>query len=821
MLTAAPRAGPYRLVDHLASGGMGMVYLGERADGGEPKLAAIKVLRRGIDEDQARRFDAERKILASLEHPNIARLIDAGVTDDHRPFMVVEYVSGLPIDQYCDQHRLSIRHRVALIRNVARAVDHAHRNLVVHRDLKPSNIFVTHGGVVKLLDFGIAKLVDLDPERTTQLTGPGLRLMTPGYASPEQVTGRTITTATDVYVLGLLLFELLTGERAQETEGLNIPEIERVVVQTEVRRPSDVVNPKGTEAAARAVKAADARSSTPGRLRRMLQGDLDRIVGVATRKNPLRRYASVDAFAADLDRYLEGQPILARDESRAYRIGKFIRRRWPVVAAALVFLCLLTAYAVTVTFQARQVAAERDRARAAQASAEEVTGFLVRMFQASDPSENRGDTITAKELLDSGVARIDGLASQPEAQAQLLDVMGRVYQSLGKYEQALPLFDRALAVRRRTLGGAHPAVGDSLAHLGELLLLQGRFADAEQAGLQALAIHEASPGRASAAAAEDLGLIGAALASGGQHKAARPPLEEALAIRRRVLKADDPAIAENLSALGFVASGTGEYAEMERRHAEALAIQRRAFGERHPRVALAMNNLAAAYDAVGKWDAAYALHKETLALRRQLFGNVHPAVATSLNNLSNMLQKQQKYAEAEPLAREVVALRKQLLGADHPSTITALNNLGALLARSGRPAAALPVFLEARAAARARLPEDHQIALIVEVGLATALGRVGRDAEAEAIFARVHTLRVKAFGPEHPDVAQGLFARGQFLADRKRFAEAEPLLVQAYGMRRKLLGDEHPETVRTGRALAANYRATGKPTEAAALPIAQ
>ena len=452
MSDAPSHAGPYRLISYLASGGMGIVYLAEREDGGEPPRAAVKLMRRGIDPDQARRFTAERQILDTLQHPNIARLIDAGVTDDHRPYLVMEYVSGLPIDRYCDHHRLSIRHRVALFRNVVRAVAHAHHNLVVHRDLKPSNIFVTHIGVVKLLDFGIAKLVELDPERTTQMTGPGVRLMTPAYASPEQVTGGYITTATDVYVLGLLLFELLTGKRAQEAEGLSIPEVERVVVRTEVARPSEVVEARQADQGGAAPDRADARGTTPGRLRRMLRGDLDRIVGVATRKDPERRYASADALAADLDRYLAGRPILAREESAPYRIGKFVRRRWPVVAAAAVFLVLLAIYAVTVTIQARQVAAERDRAREAQATAEEVTAYLVRMFQASDPSETRGDTITAKELLATGVARADTLSGQPLTQAQLLDVIGRVYQSLGRFDEARPLLERALATRRKVLG---------------------------------------------------------------------------------------------------------------------------------------------------------------------------------------------------------------------------------------------------------------------------------------------------------------------------------------------------------------------------------
>jgi serine/threonine protein kinase/Tfp pilus assembly protein PilF len=819
MPDAPTHAGAYRLVSHIASGGMGIVYLAEREDGGEPARAAVKLIRRGIDEDQVRRFEAERQILASLQHPNIARLIDAGVTGDHRPYLVMEYVAGLPIDRYCDQHRLSIRHRVALLRNVARAVAHAHHNLVVHRDLKPSNIFVTHIGVVKLLDFGIAKLVDLDPDRTTQMTGPGLRLMTPAYASPEQVTGATITTATDVYVLGVLLFELLTGRRAQETDNRSIPDIERVVVRTEIARPSEIVEAGENPATAQA--AADARSTTPAKLRRQLRGDLDRIVAVATRKDPARRYPSADALAADLDRYLLGQPILARDESAIYRIGKFVRRRWPVVAAAIVFLALLAAYAVTVTIQARQVAAERDRARDAQAAAEAVSDYLIEMFQASDPGATRGDTITARELLATGVSRIQTLDGQPEAQARLQDVIGQVYESLGKFDQARPLLEASLATRRRLFGDGHAAVGDSLTHLGDLLILQGRYPEAEKAAREALAIHRATAGPESAEAAEDLGLIGAALASRGERAEAKAVLDQALAIRRRVLPPDDPAIAENLSALAFVASGAGNFAEMEVRHAEALAILRRAFGNKHPRVALGLNNLAVAYDSRGRYDEAERLHREALQMRRELFGNTHPAVATSLNNLSTVLQKQQRFAEAEPLAREVLALRRTLLGPDHPNTITACNNLGVLLTRSGRAQEAESILREGVAAARSRLPEDHQTALQVQMSLAAAIARLGKDAEADALFVRVHDLRVRSLGPEHPDVASGLHARGQFFADRKRWSEAEPLVAQAYALRVKVLGAAHPETQRTARTLESIYRATGKVAEARALSVAQ
>ena len=382
----------------------------------------------------------------------------------------------------------------------------------------------------------------------------------------------------------MLLYELLTGTRAQEAEGLSIPEIERIVVRTDLARPSEVVDPReaGQGAARRhsgggaghhaGTAAADAARRSRSHRRRRHRA---RIRRGATRRR--RRWPRISIAT------WPGGRSSAREESAAYRIGKFVRRRWPVVAAAAVFMVLLAVYAVTVTIQARQVAAERDRAREAQATAEEVTAYLVRMFQASDPSETRGDTITAKELLATGVARADTLSGHPLTQAQLLDVIGRVYQSLGRFDEARPLIERALATRRTVLGPADPLVGDSLTHLGDLLILQGRYAEAG-AGGEGRAGH---PRRDVRPAERGIGLripglMGAALASQGGRENAKALLDEALAIRRRVLEPDDPAIAQNLSALAFVASNTGNFAEMESRYVELLAILRRAFASLYP-----------------------------------------------------------------------------------------------------------------------------------------------------------------------------------------------------------------------------------------------
>jgi eukaryotic-like serine/threonine-protein kinase len=802
------RAGAYRLVQHIASGGMGVVYLGERDDGQVRHQAAVKILRRGLDaEEQVRRFGSERQILARLEHPNIARLIDAGMSDDGRPYFVMEYVAGEPIDAYCDRRHLTVDERLALVQQVALAVDYAHHSLVVHRDLKPSNILVTSDGTVKLLDFGIAKVLELDREAETVATLPGVRMMTPEYASPEQVSYGLITTATDVYALGLLLYELLTGRRAQPADGRSSAEIEHAVLHKTVPRLSDAVATatRSLRVAAddpeRAEQVARDRATTPQRLRRLLRGDLDQIVSMALRKEPERRYASARAFADDIRRYLKGEPILARGESAGYRMRKFARRRWPAVAFGAALLLLLVAYAVTATIQARAIAAERDRARAEQAKAEEVTRFLMKLFEASDPSESRGDTITARELLARGVARVDALNGQPAVQGQLLDGIGRVYMGLGQYEQAQSVLERALNVRSGALGATHPDVADTMSSLGELARLRSRLPDADRHLRQALALHEAATGRNDAKVATDLQRLAATAVDRGDPREGKRLYEEALAVQRLVLPANDPEIAESIAGLGYVASRTGDFAEMERRHQESLELLRRSYGERHPRVALAINNLASALDSRGNYAESERLHREALAMRRQLFGEEHPAVATSLNNLAKVLQSQQKYTDAEPLAVQVVDLRRRLLGPNHASTGTALNNLGALYMRLDKLAEAEAALLEACEIARKNLGERHQFVYVLNTNLAAVYAKQGRMREAEQLYRESLDGRTRVLGAEHIDVSNSLFALGKFLGERRRHAEAEPVLAHALAMRKKLLGDAHPETVKAAQEL--------------------
>ena len=432
------RIGPYRVLRRLGTGGMGTVYLAERADAQFRQQVALKVVNRHLVNDEiVRRFRTERQILADLDHPNIAHLLDGGTTADGLPYLVMEYVVGERIDAYCNARALALRERLALFLAVCDAVQYAHRNLVIHRDIKPSNILVTPDGAPKLLDFGIAKLMGTGAERGAALTRADERLMTPEHASPEQVRGEPVTTGSDVYALGILLYHLLTGERPYTPDDGSVAALERAICETAPDKPSTVVMRAATRAG-NAAAPAPVPVPAPRRLARALTGDLDNIVLMALRKEPARRYASAAQMAEDVRRYLDQRPVIARPDTWSYRTAKFLRRHTASVTAAAAVVVVLAA---VVVYYTQRLAGERDRAQDAERRAvretetsKRVSDFLVELFRVSDPDKARGETITAREILDRGAERIDQeLDDEPEVQAQLMDTMGLVYRSLGLY----------------------------------------------------------------------------------------------------------------------------------------------------------------------------------------------------------------------------------------------------------------------------------------------------------------------------------------------------------------------------------------------------
>ena len=730
---AAPerRIGPYRILRELGRGGMGTVYLAARADEQFHKRVALKIIRSGADsEEVVRHFKRERQILAGLDHPNIAKLLDGGTTDDGLPYFVMEHIEGLPLLEYCDARSLAVPDRLRLFQSVCSAVQYAHRNLVVHRDIKPGNVLVAEDGTPKLLDFGIAKL--LNPELAGEApTATGL-VMTPEYASPEQARGERITTATDVYSLGVVLYELLTGHHPYRLTSRQPLEVLRAVAEQEPERASVAV--RRSEERTPEQVARD-REGTPQTLQRRLKGDLDNILMMALRKEPQRRYASVEAFSDDVRRYLEGLPVKARKPTLGYRTGKFVRRHVLGAAASLAALLLLAGFAVAMAVQSQRVARERDLARKERATAQRVSAFLVDLFKVSDPSEARGNSVTAREVLDKGVSKIaTELKDQPEVRATLMDTMGEVHRNLGLYDQAIALTREALATRQATLGGEHVDVATSLNNLGNALYDKGDYGAAEGLFREALALRRKLLGNEHPDVATSLNNLANVLYRKGDYKGAEELGREALALRRRLYGNEHLDVAKSLNNLGVVLMERGDYDGAEQLYREALALRRKLHGNEHPSVATGLNNLANVLAQKGDWAGAEAVQREALALGRKLHGNEHPGVAFSLSNLAIVLMEQGHYPEAEALHREALAMRRKLLGNESPNVAMTLTGLAETLCRAGRSAEAEPHAREAIAVFRKTLPAGHPYTAEAESVLGGCLTLSRRYAEAEPLL---------------------------------------------------------------------------------------
>ncbi|MGH7630564.1 MAG: tetratricopeptide repeat protein [Gemmatimonadales bacterium] len=821
---AGGRLGPYRLVRELGRGGMGAVYLAERDDEQYDRRVAIKVLPAGLLSRGLRtRFLLERRIQASLEHPHIARLYDAGVGADGTPYFVMEYVEGRPIDRHCDEGRLPIRARLALFDQVCDAVQFAHRNLVVHRDLKPGNILVSNDGVVKLLDFGIAKLLPTAVDGGATLTGRGgFQPLTPEYASPEQLRGEPVSTATDVYALGVLLFDLLAGGWPYRPRDQSVLSLERAVLEQDPDRPSLAISRAPDDP-----PVSERRATTPAGLRRQLRGDLDNIVLTALRKEPDRRYVSVQHLRDDIRHYLERRPVSARPATWEYRTRRFVRRHAVGVAAAtLVGVSLIAGLAGT-AWQAR--AASREARRADQ-----VRQFVVELFQVSDPDRAKGDTITARALLDRGAERLDtALAAEPELRAEMLTVLGGIYQKLGAYDRARPLLEDALAVRGARLGPRHLDAAKSAADLASLLYEQGEYQQAEELTRNALAVRRELLGpedtlvaasmtdlaaivnaqgkhdegerllrvgleidrkRGSPAlVGTDLNNLSVTLWSRGKYPEALSLAEEALALRRELHGEEHTEVAISLHNLGTALMASGEYQRAEERYREALAIRKKLLGAEHPHVALTLNQLGLLLQTRGRLEESGQAHREALAIRREAFGDDHPEVAASLNNLGIVLYSRGDRAGAVDHFERALTIWRRELGETHPKVLTTLNNLGATRRDQGDLEGAEPVLREALALRRKALGDEHPDVGQSLNNLGELLARKKEYTEAEASFRAALANWAAALGADHPTVAIALVGLGRMLLTQERCTEAEPLLRQALTIRRAKLDEESAE----------------------------
>jgi eukaryotic-like serine/threonine-protein kinase len=690
------QVGPYTIERLIARGGMGAVYLARRGD--IDKRVALKVLDDHlVSADAARRFLLERTVLARFDHPHIARLLDAGILPSATPYFVMEFVDGEPIDEYAV--RLDFNGKIRLFEAVCSAVTYAHHQLVVHRDLKSSNILVDRSGAVKLVDFGIAKLLEQDEEQTRT----GLRLMTPAFAAPEQVRGEPITPATDVYALGLLLFELLTGTRAYSLRGLTPSQAERLVCDETPPRPSTI----------------NARA----------RGDLDAICLKALEKDPARRYPSGAELLADIQRFLSRRPVVARPPTLAYLARKFVMRHYVAVLAMLVFGAVVMGGSTAVYWQARRAEGERVRAEQARAESDAVAQFLMGLFEAGGPAESRGMNVSAREIIARGEARAQQLERQPLVQARMLDTIGRVYGSLGLADRAEALIREALTARQRHLPAEHADIAASLQHLASAQQEQGRYQDAEPFYTAALAMRRRTLGPEHPDVADSLSKYGMfVLRIHRDDRRAETLLREAVEIQRRAFGSGDPRLAVALKALAAVHDFRKEYDASLPLLREALAIQRRHFGPSHPDAIAALNHVGTTLTLKGDFAAAEPIMIDTLDLNRRVFGATHRSVAMSLNNLGAIYEGSGQIDKAATTYREAVAIAETALGADHPVVSQLCSNLAGVLTTLGAFSEAEALTTRALGVLRARFGADHAHVRTVERQLATVRAARAKDA---------------------------------------------------------------------------------------------
>ncbi|HEX7117700.1 MAG TPA: serine/threonine-protein kinase [Longimicrobiales bacterium] len=749
------RIGPYRIVRLLGRGGMGRVYLAEHEAAGFRRHVALKLVRRGLDTDDVlRRFHAERRILASLDHPNIARLFDVGATDDGLPYLVMEYVEGTDVLDHC--RTLAVPDRLALFRAICAAVHHAHRSLIVHRDLKPGNILVTADGVPKLLDFGIAKI--LDPEGGAgHTTRVGERLLTPRYAAPEQLRGERVTTACDVWALGVLLYEMLAGRHPFAGDGADShEEVRRRILDHEPPPPS-------------------ALAERP--LRRALAGDLDTITLEALRKEPGQRYASVAALADDVRRHLEGLPVEARPATLGYRLGTFVRRNRAAVAGAATAFLLLAGFSGVTAVQARRLRIASERIAAERDKAFEVRTFLLETFGITGPGAQGADTIAVRTLLDRRAATLDdAFSADPALRAEIRGVLAEAYDQLGLHAEALRLARRALDEKRALYGDVHPDVAAALGLLGWTLRQHGDLEAADSTLREAVRVGRAAfPPEGDARLARALNDLGVVREARGDYDEAAALYRASLEMRRRLLGDGHVGVAVTTSNLAVVLYRQGDLDGAAAMAADAVETFRRALGDDHQRTLIALGNLAVFNGMREDHQGAAEAWDRILRRHRRVLGERHAQTAYAMMMRANHLARLGRAADAEPLAREALAIHREVLGARHERTARSLRVLGDIERALGRPDSALARFDEALGIARAALGDAHQEVAILQLRIARAHDALGAAVEADAAYREAVRVFTRALGAGHYLTADAALSRLEFLAARGRTAEATPL----------------------------------------------
>jgi tetratricopeptide (TPR) repeat protein len=797
---------------------MSTVYRGERDDSQYQQTVAIKVLQHATLHPRLRsRLHSERHILATLDNPSIARLIDSGELEDGTPYLVMEFVDGVSIDSYCDSRTLFIRERLELFIQVCAAVQYAHRNLVVHRDIKPSNIFVTDQGVPKLLDFGIAKL--LAPEslsHTLPVTRLQERILTPENAAPEQVLGRAITTATDIYALGVLLYQLMTGRSPYRLLSYSQLQLERAICMDDPLRASQMVVSKlsGENDADRS-RISDRRGLSPQRLRARLSGDLDAIIAMAMRKEPDRRYPSVEALADDLNRHLLGQPVRARHGDWRYNAAKFLRRHVIAVGGVAAIFLGLALFAGVMFWENHRIELAREATAQERDRAQQVSAFLVDVFAQADPFNAQGHEPTAKDLLDRGAAKIAGNVNlQPEVTAELLESIGLAYRRQGASDRAIPLFEQALAIRRqeRPVNNSHVAV--ALANLARALTDAGHLISAEADLQQAADLSEADGGSQPLETADILLQFGDfALGAKSDPDHASQLFGRALNIYRAALGNQNLKAAAALNGLASAAVWKSDYPLAEHYQREALGIFQATLSRNHPDNAIALATLGSILTQLGKYSEAEQVLNEALQIERTVFGADNPRLAAIEADLGVLYEREDDIPRAVTSVETALKVTRDSRGPDHYMVGYYLDALANLKLKANDLSAAESFARQALAVYALSLPARHLYVASTHELLGDILLRRESPA-AEAEMRTALEMNAALAGPDSWRTARSEASLGWLLIKRDRAAEGEPMLLAARSKLLATVGPQHPAAKQATARLVEYYHLHHRNAEA-------
>ena len=785
--------GRYRLMQKIGEGGMGEVWLADQK-GPVRRRVALKLVKAGMNTAEViARFESERQALALMEHPAISKVLDAGSTPEGTPYFVMEYVAGVPITAYCDNHRLNTRERLDLFLRVCEGVQHAHQKAIIHRDLKPSNILVTEvdgKAAPKIIDFGVAKALTQRLIADTIFTRAGAIVGTPEYMSPEQAlsSGEDIDTRTDVYSLGIIFYELLAGTPPLQLRKIAFEEFLRRLREEEPPKPSTMIR---TQDRATSVELARRRQTEPLELAKLVRGDLDSIALKALEKERSRRYGSPSDFAADIARYLKSEPVLAVPPSMAYRARKFARRYRVALVTACAFLLVLVVATVVSIRQSM-------RANSEAAMAQAVNDFLQNdlLAQASAATQSGASAkpdphLEVRTALDRAAARITGkFDRQPEVEAAIRNTIGETYMNLGIYPEARKQLLLALDLSRRALGANSPRALKIISRLGRAAFLEGKYPESEALFSQALESQRRVLGSKHIDTLYSMNDLANAYAIQGKFALADPLYRQTLDVRGGVLGPEHPDTLATMNNLGISHYQHGKYAQAEALFSQTLEIRRRVLGPEHPDTLRSMNNLAIVYDAQGKYAQAEALDSQTVSIERRVLGSEHPEALRSMGNLANLYYDQGKYTQAEALDKQSLQIQRRVLGLEHPDTLASLNNLANVYTLQGRYSQAEALHSQALEIKRRLLGPEHYDTLVFLSDFASMYQRQGKFVPAESYAAQTLAGRRRALGSENPDTMASAADLALAYVSERKFVEAEPLAREALEFNRKKQPDD-------------------------------